>query len=110
MKGIALTYWNMRLWLCATIALMAGAAQAQSATTASRGQLLYDTHCVACHDAQVHWRAAKVVRNWETLVAEVRRWQAVEKLQWTDDDIDQVARHLNNMYYRYPPGNLAQRE
>ena len=35
------------------------------------------------------------------LVAEVRRWQKVEKLRWSDDDIDDVARYLNTLHYDY---------
>lgn len=92
------------------LALASGASQAQSAVAADRGRLLYDTHCVACHDKQVHWRDTKVVTNWDTLVAQVRRWQAVAKLRWTEDDILQVARYLNNTVYRYPAGKLARRE
>ncbi len=92
------------------LTLASGMAQAQSAVPASRGQLLYDNHCVACHDRQVHWRDAKVVTNWPTLVAQVRRWQAIEKLAWTNDDILQVARHLNAAIYGYPVQALARRE
>lgn len=83
---------------------------AQPAAPATRGQLLYDTQCVACHDRQLHWRDARLVTSWETLVAQVRRWQAVARLQWSDEDILQVARHLNATIYGYPEGKLAQRE
>ncbi len=92
------------------LALVSGASHAQSTLPAPRGQLLYDNHCVACHDKDVHWRDAKVVNGWPTLVAQVRRWQAVARLQWTEDDILQVARHLNNTIYRYPVAAMAQRE
>jgi hypothetical protein len=92
------------------LALTSGMGLAQSAVPASRGQLLYDTHCVACHDRQVHWRDAKQVTNWATLVAQVRRWQAVARLAWSDDDIRQVARHLNATFYGFAEGTLAQRE
>ncbi len=92
------------------LTLASGMGQAQSAVPASRGQLLYDNHCVACHDTQVHWRDRKVVTSWPTLVAQVRRWQAIEKLSWTDDEILQVARHLNATIYGYPAQDLARRE
>lgn len=92
------------------LALACGMAQGQSAVPATRGQLLYDTHCVACHDRQVHWRDAKLVTNWVTLLAQVRRWQAVARLAWSDDDVRQVARHLNATVYGFAEGTLAQRE
>ncbi len=95
---------------CATLVLVSGASLAQTGGPASRGQLLYDTHCVACHDKQVHWRASGIVTSWAGLVAQVRRWQTIETLQWTESDITQVARHLNATIYHYPLGDLAQRE
>lgn len=69
---------------------------------AGRGELLYSTHCVACHDTQVHWRDKKLVRDWRSLQAEVRRWQGISALRWSDDDIAVVARYLNALHYRYP--------
>lgn len=69
----------------------------------SRGELLYGTHCLACHTTQVHWREKKQVTDWASLRAQVRRWQAADQLAWSDDDIEQVARHLNAHFYRLPP-------
>jgi hypothetical protein len=40
--------------------------------------------------------------DWESLKAQVRRWQGVANLQWSDDDVVQVARYLNDTIYRYP--------
>ena len=68
----------------------------------SRGELLYQTHCVACHDKQVHWRARKIVGDWPGLVAEVRRWDANLGLRWNDDAVIEVTRYLNRVFYRFP--------
>lgn len=92
------------------LALTSGIGLAQSAVPASRGQLLYDNHCVACHDRQVHWRAAKRVTNWASLLAQVDRWQAAARLAWSDDDIREVARHLNATVYGFAQDKLAQHE
>lgn len=105
-----MTTWTTHIAAGILLVLASGASQAQSAVPATRGQLLYDTHCVACHDKQVHWRDAKLVTSWSTLVVQVRRWQDVAKLLWTEDDILQVARHLNSTIYRYRTGALAHRE
>jgi len=84
---------------------------AQTTTTPTRGQLLYDTHCVACHTQQIHWRDAGVVRNWNELRAQVTRWQAAARLGWTEDDIGQVTRYLNATIYRLPQtGGIVKRE
>lgn len=74
---------------------------AQPSSKVSRGELLYSTHCIACHTAQIHWRDQKLARDWTSLNAEVRRWQGIEGLKWSDDDIAEVARHLNALHYRY---------
>ena len=67
---------------------------------ATRGELLYSTHCIACHDAQVHWREKKLVTDWASLESEVRRWQGISGLGWNNDDIAEVARYLNALHYR----------
>ena len=78
-------------------ALYAGLAGAQP----GRGELLYSTHCNSCHTEQVHWRNKKVVVNWTSLVAQVRRWQSNAKLEWSGADVEAVARYLNSVYYHY---------
>lgn len=83
--------------------LMLLAVQAAPAADApSRGELLYGTHCIACHNSQMHWRDKRLATDWPELVAQVRRWQGVAKLGWSEDDILEVARHLNQRIYRYP--------
>ena len=68
---------------------------------ASRGELLYSTHCMACHTAQIHWRDKKLATDWSRLLSEVRHWEGFARLEWSEDDVDSVARYLNTMYYRY---------
>jgi len=79
-----------------------GAAQAQGLPLPTRGALLYSTHCIECHTTQMHWRTHKQARDWATLKAQVRRWQATANLGWTDADITDVARHLNDTIYAFP--------
>ena len=66
----------------------------------TRGELLYATHCVACHDAEVHWRDKRLVNDWKSLRSEVRRWQEIVSLGWDQDDIDEVARYLRAIHSR----------
>lgn len=99
---------HIALALALALALASAAAHAQSSPAGaamvpvSRGQALYDTHCIACHTTQVHWRDARLARDWDGLKREVRRWQAANALAWSEADVVQVARHLNEAYYRYP--------
>ncbi len=75
---------------------------AQPVRDATRGELLYSTHCIACHSTQVHWRNKKLAANWINLRAEVYRWQKFSGLGWDDDDVAAVARYLNALHYHYP--------
>jgi mono/diheme cytochrome c family protein len=70
--------------------------------TASRGALLYETHCIACHDTHIHWRDRTLATDWASLSTQVRRWQANAGLNWTDDEINDVVRYLNAAIYRFP--------
>jgi mono/diheme cytochrome c family protein len=86
----------------ACLALLLGAPVAWAQT---RGELLYATHCVSCHTEQMHWRDKKQAVDWASLKAQVQLWQATGMLGWPDDDVQQVARYLNDTYYRFaaPP-------
>jgi mono/diheme cytochrome c family protein len=84
-------------------------AEAQPIRDITRGELLYSTHCIACHTTQVHWREKKLVTNWTSLQLEVRRWQGVSKLGWSNEDIEEVARYLNVTYYHYPTIGLTRK-
>lgn len=89
--------------LLAAAALVSAAAFAQVVPLPdpSRGELLYATHCIACHTSQIHWRDARLAADWASLRALVRRWQAEAGLSWSESDIDDVARHLNARHYRF---------
>ena len=68
----------------------------------SKGELLYSTHCIACHGDQMHWRDKKLANDWISLKGQVQRWQGVAMLRWSDEDIVSVAQYLNERYYRFP--------
>lgn len=64
-----------------------------------RGQLLYETHCIACHSTQIHWREQKLVNDWESLLSQVRRWQYIGGLSWSEDEVADVASYLDKLFY-----------
>lgn len=97
----------MRPLLVFLLSLAAAGAHAQGTAAPGRGQLLYSTHCVECHTTQMHWREQRLARDWNTLREQVRRFQGVARLAWTEDDIDAVARHLNDTIYRFPRTQAA---
>ena len=71
----------------------------------ARGELLYTTHCVACHAIEIHWREKKLVNNWSSLKMQVKRWQKAATLGWNADEIEQVSLYLNATYYHFPDVN-----
>lgn len=97
----------VRYLLVALFAAGGGAAQAQPLASQSRGELLYNNHCIECHTLQIHWRDRKLVQDWPGLLAQVRRWQATAGLQWSDEDVKDVARHLDKTVYRLAPDKAS---
>ncbi len=66
------------------------------------GELLYENHCIACHQREIHWRDKSVVRDWTSLVAQVDRWQKYGGLNWDAGEVAATARYLNSLHYRLP--------
>jgi mono/diheme cytochrome c family protein len=106
-KPMSLLYSSRAAVLLAA-GVLCGSALAQALPTPlpTRGQLLYGTHCVECHNSQVHWRNKKLATDWASLKAQVTHWQAVALLNWSEADIVEVTYHLNGTIYRFPsPAN-----
>jgi mono/diheme cytochrome c family protein len=79
-----------------------GVAGAQPVRDPQRGELLYSTHCIACHNSEIHWRDRKLAKDIKSLSAQVYRWQQLAGLGWNNDDISAVTSYLNTLYYHYP--------
>ncbi|MDO8292099.1 MAG: cytochrome c [Gallionella sp.] len=77
-------------------------AHAQSKQGESRGELLYATHCSACHTSEIHWREQKLATDWSSLRVQVRRWQTNIGLNWNEEEIADVVHYLNAAYYDFP--------
>jgi len=83
-------------WVVLVLAASAGPACAQS-----RGELLYTTHCIACHTTQVHWRDQRRATDRDSLREQVRLWQKRSSQSWSEEDIDEVTRYLDESIYRF---------
>ncbi|MEO8145796.1 MAG: hypothetical protein ABI654_16425 [Betaproteobacteria bacterium] len=79
--------------------MLAAPAWAQDAT---RGKLLYDTHCVACHYERIHKRdpARSLVRTVTQLRLEVAQRAANTGQRFTLADLDDIAEYLNRTHYK----------
>jgi hypothetical protein len=67
----------------------------------SRGQLLYDNHCMSCHESMVHIRNRQQVKSMQELRNQVTRWATYANLHWNKDEIEEVVRHLNTQFYKF---------
>lgn len=71
----------------------------------SRGQQLYETHCINCHTVSVHGREKRAAQDFDGIRQWVARWNANIALGWSDEEIGEVAFYLNERYYGFacPP-------
>ncbi len=73
------------------------------AETFDRGQALYENHCMSCHEDGVHTRDARRA----TSIAELRKWVATwsfhASLDWSSEEIDDVADFMDRRYYHFTP-------
>ena len=92
---------RLRLAHAADATLLVALAFAPAAQAETRGELLYTTHCIACHTAQLHWRDRRQATDWNSLQAQVRRWQATAMLGWPEEDVVEVTRYLNRSIYHF---------
>ena len=95
---------NTRVAFAMLTAVVMTSTGAATTPTDSRGELLYTTYCVGCHTTQVHWRDRRQAKDWDTLKAEVARWQKTAGLALDAADIDALAAYLNGLYYHFPDG------
>ena len=75
-----------------------------SAETVSRGQLLYENHCIACHESVAHIRHDRRAKSYRALQDWVVRWSNQQQLGWSPGDIADVVNYLNRHYYKFPAG------
>ena len=93
-------FFKLIFVMCMLLAVQS-MAYAQQKQIETRGELLYSTHCNACHTSKIHWREQKLVTDWNSLVTQVRRWQKISGLSWSEGEISDVAYYLDAAYYRF---------
>lgn len=66
-----------------------------------RGQLLYENHCMSCHESVVHIRTGRHTQSLPELRARVLHWAEYLQLHWGKEEVEDVANHLNSQYYKF---------
>ena len=78
-----------------------GTTSTPASTPLSRGQLLYENHCLKCHESQVHIRANRKSKSIDDVQSWVSKWQAEEKLDWGKSEITDVTSYLVDRFYQF---------
>ncbi|MHB1084675.1 MAG: hypothetical protein ACYCZA_07530 [Thiobacillus sp.] len=65
-----------------------------------RGQMLYENHCMSCHESIVHVRGNHHTQSLEALRGWVSHWARYLRLDWGQEEVEEVVIHLNNHYYK----------
>lgn len=82
---------------------LANAAQQKSVAppVPLRGQMLYENHCLSCHESIVHIRGKQRTRSLAELRGTVTHWASYLRLRWDKEEVEDVVNYLNNHYYKF---------
>ena len=67
----------------------------------NRGKELYENHCKVCHESWAHERSGRQVATREELGRRVRGWSLHSRLDWSDEEVNDVTDYLDRQYYRF---------
>lgn len=77
----------------------AGAADPAPAGDPTRGRLLYEDHCIECHESVVHVRSARKVHHPGELYYQIVRWTRTQRLDWGPEEYRDVYGYLDATFY-----------
>jgi hypothetical protein len=63
--------------------------------------MLYESRCMDCHATSVHRRESRSATDFAGVLAQVERWDRNLGGAWTRSEVEDVARYLNERYYKY---------
>lgn len=92
------------LLLSINLAVLPAAVSAAPAADFNRGRLLYENHCIGCHESVLHIRERRIVTSRPALVARVEHYAKLQRLRWDSDDINDVVLYLDRRFYKFEPG------
>jgi hypothetical protein len=84
-----------------TIGLGISVSHAADESEIAAGKALNDQHCVACHGPELYTRKNRIVNSKPSLFTQVQRCETNLKLQWFDEESQNVTEYLNQEHYRF---------
>ncbi len=76
-------------------------------TDSSYGQMLYENHCLGCHESQLYIRSNRQIKSLSELTAMVSVRANNQVLNWGEEEIIAVTLFLNQSYYHF---SVSQRD
>lgn len=86
--------------------LLALLSTASPAAEPERGRLLYENHCLVCHESAVHVRENRRVTTRIDIMEMITRWSAYLDLDWTGEEMFDVLEYLDQRYYHTSPNTM----
>ncbi len=80
-------------------ALVIGLAFVGNVGAQSPAKTMHDTYCIMCHGTEVYTRESRIAHDYDSLRAQVARWQSNVALNWSDTEIDMMTTWLAQRYY-----------
>lgn len=96
--------------LCAGLVLLSHTALAEPFKSADTraGKMLVEKHCISCHASSfggngsgIYTRDHRKVNSSSGLVAQIRNCNTMLGLKWFEDEELNVAKYLNQTYYKF---------
>ena len=80
----------------------APSSEAKVFSEVTRGQMLYENHCMSCHESTVYIRTKRKATNYKEVGNWVNQFADWLNLGWGDVEKQEVMQYLNERYYKYP--------
>jgi mono/diheme cytochrome c family protein len=84
-----------------SVIVLGGFATTVTAKEFTRGQALYENHCQSCHADWAHTRSERKVTSMGELHQRVAAWSVHARLDWSVEDVGDVADYLEQNFYRF---------
>ncbi len=71
--------------------------------TMKLGQVLYESHCMSCHESVARVSLRRTLGSLTELRVQVSRRAGEARLQWSGEEVEAVVRYLDGRHYRFTP-------
>ncbi len=84
-----------------TVLLVTNLGGVAQAGELAKGKELHEFNCLSCHGTEVYTRENRMIGSMDSLITQVNRCNVNLNTGWFDDEVEAVARYLNESYYKF---------